>query len=78
MVLSRGMCLENFEEDAMDRKILVALVAKKLWLLVDNLANENQEAIQLVLGDDSRRFHEYMLDVMAEACQLIKDKRGTK
>lgn len=71
------MCPENLKEGAMDRKILVALVAKKLWLLVDNLANENQEAIRLVLGDnDSRLFREYILGAVAEACQLIKEKRG--
>lgn len=58
----------------MDRKVLVALVARKLWSALGEFAGENEQGIKLALDVDPDAFRMYLVDVVAEACQLIKEK----
>lgn len=58
----------------MDRKVLVAVVARKLWNSVEEFTKECEPSIRLVLNVDATMFRNYILDVVAEACQLIKEK----
>jgi hypothetical protein len=62
----------------MDRKILVALAARKLWDALGEFTEECEPTTKLVLGVDSDAFRYYLLDVVAEACQLIKENKGVK
>ncbi|MBI4085685.1 MAG: hypothetical protein HY433_00340 [Candidatus Liptonbacteria bacterium] len=62
----------------MDRKILVALTAKKLWNAVMELTDDHEQKIKLVADADSETFRMYLIDVTAEACQLIKEYKGVK
>lgn len=62
----------------MDRKVLVALTARKLWNALEEFASECEPTTKLVLDVDSDTFRNYLLDVVAEACQLIKEKKGVK
>lgn len=75
-------CIEpsGLGEDAMqmDRKVLVALVALKLWKFLEEFASEHEHAIKLVLDTDAKTFRGYLLDVLVEACQLIRDNKGVK
>lgn len=62
----------------MDRKVLVALAARKLWNLADELAGEHEKEIRLMLDVNREEFRNYLLEVAVEACLLIKEKKGKK
>lgn len=59
-----------------DRKVLVALAAKKLWNLTEELALEHEQEIKLMLNMTREEFRDYLLDVAEEAIRLIKERRG--
>lgn len=73
-----GPALKLRKGNVMDRKVLVAIVARKLWNSVEEFAKENESGIMLVLDVDADTFRNHILDLVAEACQLIKEKKGAK
>ncbi|TSC75594.1 MAG: hypothetical protein G01um101433_858 [Parcubacteria group bacterium Gr01-1014_33] len=61
-----------------DRKVLRALVAKKLLVAIDSLVEEHQEVIKLVLEIDQKEARKYLIELAVDACVFIlretKDK----
>ena len=66
------------EAAGVDRKVITALVARKLWEFLEGFIRMHESDIMLVLDMNSKTFHKYLLDVLTEACQLIKEKQGMK
>ena len=59
------------KEEEMDRKIVVALVGRKIIDVLRGFATEHRQALN-ILGTNPEEFEEYLLDVAAEAIAAIK------
>ena len=77
-IMTVGGALKQRKGNVMDRKVLVALTATKLWNALTEFTHEQEPNIRLATDVDPEAFRNYLLDVVAEACQLIKEKKGMK
>ena len=68
--------MKLFEGEGMDtgRRVLVALVAKKILDMIQDLSGQQEEKIRSLLGMNSDQFQEFLLDLVDEAVVMIKQQ----
>ena len=64
------------EPSKIDRKMLTAILARKLWHLVNDFLAENEPTIKLVVGPEIPEgvIRAYLIELLVEAVRLIKEK----
>lgn len=62
----------------MDRKIVVALLARELRESLERFVRGFAESLRLYLGVEPEEFQAYIIDALPEALALIKDHKKSE